>query len=209
MKLSANDFLRFAQLGVSTVYEASGRQGLIDLPLERLIVGSSVAGLARTVSCAQGDNLSMHAVLATVQPGEILVLTMPIAEPVALVGDLLATQAKQKGVAGMLINAGIRDADELRQLGLPIWARFIRSKGATRDQIGIIGQPIELGGATICTGDLLVLDGDGAVVVAIAQVESVLKAAEQRFEREASLKTRFLAGEISIDVYNLRQKVGL
>jgi 4-hydroxy-4-methyl-2-oxoglutarate aldolase len=203
------NFERFAQLGVSTLYEASGRQGLIETPLERLISGSSVAGRARTVLCAQGDNLMMHAVLATVQRGEILVLTMPEPEPVALVGDLLATQAKQRGVAGMLINAAVRDSDELRRLGLPIWTRFVSSKGATRDHLGTIGQPVVVGNATICTGDLVVLDGDGAVVIAQANLSTVLAAAEQRLEREASLRSRFLVGELSVDIYNLRQKVGL
>src|ERR1700738_2524886 len=100
---------QFAHYGVATVYEAAGRKGLIDIPLTQIIPGSRVAGPARTVRCGQGDNLMVHAVLEQVQPGEVLVLTMPEPEPVALVGELLATQAHVHQVAALLIDASIRD----------------------------------------------------------------------------------------------------
>src|SRR5690242_17252131 len=114
------DYQEFARLGVATTYEASGREGLVDIPLHQIVPGSRVAGPARTVLCGQGDNLMMHAVLATVQPGDVVVLTMPEPAPVALVGDLLATQARAQKIAGLLIDASVRDVEELRALGLPI-----------------------------------------------------------------------------------------
>jgi 4-hydroxy-4-methyl-2-oxoglutarate aldolase len=198
---------QFAQMGVATIYEASGRNGLIDSPLERLIPNSKVAGLARTVLCAQGDNLMMHAVLATVQRGEILVLTMPEPEAVALIGDLLVTQAIECGVAGILVNAAVRDADELRQMGLPIWTRFIRAKGATRTSLGAINIPVQIGGVVIHPKDLVVMDGDGAVAVPAAQIETVYEASLTRVSRETELRQRFAAGQLSLDVYGLRQQV--
>jgi len=197
----------FADLGVATVYEASGRQGLVDLPLHQLTPGSRVAGPARTVLCAQGDNLMVHAVMAVAQPGEVLVIGMPEAQPVALVGELLATQALGRGVAGMLIDAAVRDAEELGRMGLPIWARYIRAPGAERKTLGRLGVPITLGGVTIRNGDIVVLDADGAVVVAAERAEEVLEASRARAEREAALREKFAAGVLSIDLYGLRPQV--
>src|SRR5690242_19054087 len=115
--MSDLDIQQFARYGVATVYEAAGRSGLIDVPLVQIIPGSRVAGPARTVMCGQGDNLMVHAVLDQVQAGEVLVLTMPEPAPVALVGELLATQAVVRRVAALLVDASIRDIEELRALG--------------------------------------------------------------------------------------------
>jgi 4-hydroxy-4-methyl-2-oxoglutarate aldolase len=205
--MTTDDYKAFARLGVATLYEASGRQGLVDIPLHQIVPGSRVAGPARTVRCGQNDNLMMHAVLATVQPGDILVLTMPEPAPVALVGDLLATQALVQGVAGLLIDASVRDLEELRALGLPIWSRFIRVRGATKEQLGTINAPVEVGGALIRADDIVVMDADGAVVIAAERAVAVLEAGLAREAKEADLRARFQAGEISLDVYGIREQV--
>ena len=98
----SNHTAELARLGSATVYEGGGRIGFVDADLVQVIPGSRVAGPARTVTCGQGDNLMVHAAMAELQPGEVLVLTMPEPAPVALVGDLLATQAKVHGAAAML-----------------------------------------------------------------------------------------------------------
>ena len=99
---------------------------------------------------------------------------MPEPAPVALVGELLATQAKARGVAALLVDAAVRDLDELRELGLPIWARYVRVRGAEKSVPGAIGEPVQVGGATIRQGDAVVLDTDGAVVVERERIEAVL-----------------------------------
>lgn len=198
---------RFASYGVATVYEAAGRSGLIDVPLIQIIAGSRVAGPARTVRCGQGDNLMVHAVLDSVQPGEVLVLTMPEPEPVALVGELLATQARVRQVAALLIDASVRDVEELQELGLPIWARFIRVRGATKTKKGAINEPVVMGGTSIAPGDIVVLDADGAVVVPRQQTESVLEAAQARQQRETEMRKKLQAGELSYDLHGLRRLV--
>src|ERR1700733_3500064 len=158
-------------LGSATVYEAGGRGRFVDVELVQVVPGSRVAGPARTVICGQDDNLMVHAAMAAVQPGEVLVLSMPEPRPVALVGDLLATQAKAQGAAAVLVDASVRDVEELVELGLPIWARWVRVRGATKDAVGPIGEPVVVGGATIRTGDVLVLDADGVAVVEAERVE--------------------------------------
>src|SRR6516164_7369435 len=134
--MNESDIHELARHGVATVYEASGRTGLIDIPLVQLIPGSRASGPARTVRCGQGDNLMVHAAIAEAEPGEVLVLSMPELAPVALVGELLATQARGRGVAALLVDAAVRDVEELRQLGLPTWARWVRVTGAEKSVPG-------------------------------------------------------------------------
>jgi 4-hydroxy-4-methyl-2-oxoglutarate aldolase len=196
-----------AELGTATVYEASGREGLVDLHLHQLIPGSRAAGPARTVRCGQGDNLMVHAAMDKAQPGDVLVLTMPEPEPVALIGDLLVTQAKAKGVAALLVDAGVRDTEDLRELGVPIWARWIRVRGATKTEVGAIDEPVELGGATIRPGDTVVLDADGAVIVRQERKDEVLAASRARLEQEAVKRAKLQGGQLSYDLDNLRARV--
>jgi 4-hydroxy-4-methyl-2-oxoglutarate aldolase len=196
-----------AQLGVATVYEASGREGLVEVDLRQLIPGSRAAGPARTVRCGQGDNLMVHAVMDRAQPGDVLVLTMPEPQPVALIGDLLATQAGERGVAALLVDAAVRDVADLRELGLPIWARWIGVKGATKTEVGTIDEPVEVGGATIRPGDLVVLDDDGAVVVRQERAEQVLAASRERLAKERVKRERLRSGQLSYDLDGLRARV--
>ena len=196
-----------AELGSATVYEAGGRRGYVDADLIQLVAGSRVAGPARTVVCGQDDNLMVHAAMAAVQPGEVLVLSMPEPRPVALVGDLLATQARERGAAAILVDASVRDVEELAELGLPIWARWVRVKGAGKDGVGSIGDPVTVGGARIRTGDVLVLDADGVAVVEHERIEEVLEASRERLERERVKREKLQAGELSYDLDGLREKV--
>lgn len=208
MKAVARDTLaELARLGSATVYEAGGRRGYVDADLFQILPGSRVAGPARTVVCGQDDNLMVHAVMAAVQPGEVIVLTMPSPRPVALVGDLLATQAKVQGAAGMLIDASVRDVEELVELGLPIWARWIRVRGAAKDVAGTIGEPVLVGGATIRTGDVLVLDADGVAVVEHERVDEVLGASLEREARERVKRAKLQGGALSYDLDGLRERV--
>jgi 4-hydroxy-4-methyl-2-oxoglutarate aldolase len=200
-------FAELAQLGTATVHEAAGRAPVVEAPLIQIVPGSRAAGPARTVSCGQGDNLMVHAAVAEARPGEVLVLTMPAPASVALVGELLATQAKARGVAALLVDAAVRDVDELRELGLPIWARYVRVRGAEKSAPGLIGEPVEVGGVTIRQGDAVVLDADGAVVVERERVEAVLAAARARAEREAEKRAKLQAGALSYDLDGLRQLV--
>jgi 4-hydroxy-4-methyl-2-oxoglutarate aldolase len=194
-------------LATATVHEAAGRSQVVDLDLVQVIPGSRAAGAARTVHCGQDDNLMVHAAVAEVEPGEVLVLTMPEPRPVALVGELLATQMKGRGVVGVLVDAAVRDVEELRELGLPIWARWVRVRGADKKVPGTIGEPVEVGGATIRQGDLVVLDADGAVVVEKERVDEVLAAAAEREAREADKRAKLQAGALSYDLDGLRALV--
>jgi 4-hydroxy-4-methyl-2-oxoglutarate aldolase len=193
-----------ARLGSATVYEAGGRRGFVDADLHQIVPGSRAAGPARTVRCGQGDNVMVHAAMERVLPGEVLVVTMPEPEPVALVGDLLATQAKARGAAAVLVDASVRDRDELVELGLPIWARWVRVRGADKKAVGDLDVPVAVGGAAIRPGDLLVLDADGVAVVERERIAEVLELALAREQREGAKRERLLGGALSYDLDGLR-----
>ncbi|HEY7730199.1 MAG TPA: 4-carboxy-4-hydroxy-2-oxoadipate aldolase/oxaloacetate decarboxylase [Gaiellaceae bacterium] len=207
MTVSSTDLAELAQLGTATVHEAAGRSPVVDLPLVQVVPGSRAAGPARTVRCGQGDNLMVHAAVAEALPGEVLVLTMPEPAPIALVGELLATQAKGRGAAALLVDAAVRDLEELRELGLPVWARYVRVSGAEKRVPGTIGEPVVVGGAAIRQGDVVVLDADGVVVVERERVTDVLAAARERAARERVKRAQLEAGALSYDLDGLRELV--
>lgn len=199
-------YAELAEAGVATVYEAYGRRGLLDIDLFPLAAGRRVAGPARIALCGQDDNRAVHEVMAHVQPGEILVLTMPTATPVALFGDLLATQAQTAGAAGVLVDAAVRDSADLAQLAMPVWTRWRRATGATKDERGSVDVPVTIGGTRIEPGDVLVLDDDGATSITRSDVDSALEAVRQRITKEDGLRKRWAAGELSYDAYGMREQ---
>lgn len=196
-----------ARLGAATVYEASGREGLVDVDLIPIVPGARACGPARIARCGQDDNLMVHAAMAALQPGDVLVLTMPEPAPVALIGDLLATQALVHGAAGILVDAAVRDSAELEEMGLPVWARWVRSRGATKDRVGELDVPVTVGGARIRPGDLVVLDADGATVVAAERADEVLGASLAREAKERVKRDKLQAGVLSYELDGLRAVV--
>ena len=194
----------FARLGSATVYEAAGREGLVDVEFKQFPPGARACGPARIARCGQGDNLMVHAVMATLPPGEVLVLTMPEPAPVALLGDLLATQAHVRGAAAVLVDAGVRDSEDLP---LPVWARWVRNRGATKDIPGELDVPVTVGGATIRPGDLVVLDADGVTVVAAERAQEVLEASLAREANEADKRLKLQAGALSFELDGLNERV--
>ncbi len=205
--MSASVCRELARLGAATVYEASGRSGLIDAELIQIVPGSRACGPARTVRCAQDDNLMVHAAMERLLPGEVLVVTMPEPRPVALLGDLLATQAQVRGAGAVLVDAAVRDRAELEEMGLPVWTRWVRSRGAEKAVVGALDVPVVVGGAAIRPGDLLVLDADGATVVGFERADEVLRASQEREEKEFVKRRRLQAGELSYELDGLRAVV--
>jgi 4-hydroxy-4-methyl-2-oxoglutarate aldolase len=200
-------FAELARLGSATVYEAAGRGRFVNADLVQVMPGSRAAGPARTVRCAQGDNLMVHAAMAALQPGEVLVLTMEEPAPFAVFGGLLATQARARGAAAVLVDASVRDVEELAEHGPPTWARWVRVQGAVKATPGAIDVPVEVGGATIRPGDIVVLDGDGVAVVEAERVDEVVHAAREREEKERVKAAKLAGGALSYDLDGLRAKV--
>ena len=196
-----------ARLGSATVYEGGGRGEFVNADLVQVTPGSRAAGPARTVRCAQGDNLMVHAAMAALQPGEVLVITMPEPAPFALFGGLLAIQARVRGAAAVLVDAAVRDVDELVADGPPTWTRWVRIQGAVKATPGELDVPVTVGGAVIRPGDAVVLDADGVAVVAAERVDEVLEKAREREDKERVKAEKLAGGALSYDLDGLRAKV--
>ena len=190
---------------VSTVYEAQGRSGLLDPALKPISQGQSVVGPVVTAICHAGDNLMVHAAIEAVKPGDVLVVATIGAYNAGMVGELIVTALMKKGVKGLIIDSGIRDAKEIRQLGFPVWSREITSRGSTKARGGWVNSPCVCGGVSIDPGDIIMADDDGIVVVEKDHAEATLLAADIRAQREVEIKKIIEEGQLSVDFYNLRQ----
>lgn len=194
-----------AQQGVATVHEGQGRRGLMHHGMRPIREGWSICGPAVTSLNHPGDNLMVHAALDVCQPGDVLVIATTVPCICGVLGELLAGQAKVRGLAGLVIDTGVRDVAALRQLGLPIWSAAISAAGAVKATPGWVNVPVVCGGTIVEPGDLLVADDDGVVVVPHNAARTVLDAANARTNRETASRVRYDAGEISMDVNNLRE----
>ena len=195
---------RLGAAGVATVHEAQGREGTAsslhapDLPAAR------VAGSAVTVLCGPGDNLMIHAAIAVVQPGDVLVVATSSESSDGMFGELLAESCRAHGVAGLVIDAGVRDTVEITGLGFPVWSKAISAQGTSKTIAGSVNVPIVCAGTAIAPGDVIVGDADGIVVVPRESAAGVADASDQRLAREQRTRDRLKAGELGLDIYGLR-----
>jgi 4-hydroxy-4-methyl-2-oxoglutarate aldolase len=193
-----------AALGVSTVHEADGRRGALAPQIRPIQDGTRIAGPAVTVSCHPGDNLMIHAAVQTCRPGDILVITTTSPSTDGMLGELLATSLRAHGVVGVVIDAGVRDVAELRAMGFPVWARAISPQGTVKSSPGSVNVPVVCAGQAVHPGDAVVADDDGVVVVPRERAAAVLVAGQRREAAEAGKRERLAAGELGVDMYDLR-----
>ncbi|AEJ43438.1 4-carboxy-4-hydroxy-2-oxoadipate aldolase/oxaloacetate decarboxylase [Alicyclobacillus acidocaldarius] len=192
---------------VATLHEAMGRDGLM-LPYMRPIYrGARAFGTAVTVLCQPGDNLMIHASVEVCQPGDVLVVTTTSPSTDGMFGELLATSLQARGVAGLVIEAGVRDVAELEKMGFPVWSRAISARGTVKATPGCVNVPIVCAGICVRPGDVIVADMDGVVCVPQERALDVAAQADVRVEKEEATRARLAAGELGIDLYGLRDKL--
>jgi len=195
------------QLGVATVHEAQGRTGLL-LPYMRPIYNSArVAGPAVTVLSQAGDNLMIHAAVELCQPGDVLVVTCTSESTDGMFGELLATSLRTRGVAGLVIDAGVRDVADLTAMDFPVWSKAVSAQGTVKATAGSVNVPVTCAGQLIRPGDAVIGDVDGLVVVPREDVSGVVVAGQQRLAKEEKSRERLRAGELGLDMYALRAKL--
>ena len=200
------------ELGSSTVYEASGQPCALDPALRPAWPGARVSGPAFPVLCAVGDNLALHLAVETAPPGSVLVVstTAPGASARLLGywGEVLSWAAISRGIAGLVIDEGVRDVDKLETMGFPVFARGISMAGTAKAVVGSVGAPIQIGGVVVSSGDLVVADRDGVLSLPAALVERVLAAATARRAKEHDLVERVRGGARTLDLYGWRGLAG-
>ncbi len=193
-----------AEQGVATVHESFNRRGLLAPRMRPIAEGWAIAGPAVTSLNHPGDNLMVHAALSVCQPGDVLVVATTVPCIAGLIGDLIAEQVKVLGLAGIVIDSGVRDVASLRRLGLPIWSAGITAAGSVKATPGWVNVPVVCGDHAINPGDIIIADDDGVVAIPASAAADVLEAARQRMAKEAASREGIARGELSFDRSGMR-----
>ncbi len=203
---------RLKTFGTATIHEAQGQKGALDVGFKPLDPAVRMAGPALTVDLRPGDNLMVHYALTKARPGDVLVLDAKGFVEAGPWGDVLTLAAQQLGLAELVVNGSVRDANTIVEMGFPVFCRGVSIKGTNKQQPGQVNVPVHVGGVCIRPGDVVVGDRDGLVVVAAEEVELALARSAEREEKEDRMRDALRQGKTMVELLGLAgtlQRLGL
>jgi 4-hydroxy-4-methyl-2-oxoglutarate aldolase len=203
-----DSFERFADFDPATLYEASGRRGMVDPAIRPAWRGARVCGPAVTVECPPGDNLMLHVAVAHARPGVVIVATVGGYLQAGAWGEILTEAARARGLAGLVIDGAVRDIDAIEASGFPVFSRGLAIGSCTKERPGRLDASIQLGGATVCPGDLVFGNADGVVIVEHDRIDEVYQAAAGRRRKELEIITKLREGRTTMELLGLKEPPG-
>lgn len=199
-RASPEEVLALSAFPTGMLSDSLGKTGQMSATIKPVYRGARLAGTAVTVLCPVADNLTIHKALEIAQPGDVLVVNAGGYPNAGLFGEIMALAAKVKGLAGVVIDGGARDAEAIAELPFPVFAAAINPGGTVKETLGTINRPVSCGGAAVNPGDIVIGDADGVVVVPREKAAEVIARASQAQRREEAYKKELLTGKSTLEV---------